>query len=299
MEDITQFIDNYTPRALEAEVWEEAAPFVRSAIRRYSVGRTKRSVEAALSTLSAFVDWVLFTGVSDASDTALRANIIDAYTHHRRTEVEAPLAERERKRLRLIAGFRNTPEKREVATTATATEPFNAAELDRIRQWTQWQSRDVQRRTASVIAALGLGCGLTATEMMNVRARDIVTLDDGLVGVQLDRRTVPVLAEWNDELATARIADPDDYVIVPKGKVRNSYGLKSALHTLGPGSPSPQRMRVTWLLTHVEASTNIFTLMAAAGLTAPDFLRRLAPYAAYSPASQHLAAFRLSTEVAR
>lgn len=299
MDDITQLIDNYTPRALETEMWEEAAPFVRAAIRRYSIGRTKRNVEAALSTLSAFADWVLFTGVSDASDTALRANIIDAYAHHRRTEVEAPLAERERKRLRLIAGLRNTPEKRDIATTATATEPLSAPELDNIRRWAQWQSRDVQRRTASTIAALGLGCGLTATEMMSVRARDIITLDDGLVGVQLDDRTVPVLEEWNDELATARIADPDDYVIAPKGKVRNSYGLKGALHLLGPESPSPQRMRVTWLLGHVEASTNIFTLMSAAGLTAPDFLRRLAPYATYTPASQQLAAFRLSSEVAR
>lgn len=132
---------------------------------------------------------------------------------------------------------------------------------------------------------------------MQVRVRDIVTLDDGLLGVQLTDRTVPVLSAWNDELARARTALPDDFLVNPGSSRRDAAGASSALTALNPNSPATQRMRATWLLDHVNASTNIFSLMSAAGLSAPDFLRRLAAFAEHTPASAQPASFRLATEV--
>ncbi|MGN7948557.1 hypothetical protein ACTJKH_07415 [Microbacterium sp. 22215] len=291
-------IDNYTPRTLDATAWSEMEGFVRETIRtRYAHGRTERAIQHGLATLSAFADWVLMTGVGGMNESILRANIIDTYTSHRHSEVDGPVAERERKRLRAIAGLRSTPEQRTIATTSTPSMPYNEDEQGAILRWAEWQPTDVRRRSALGIVALGLGCGLTGTEMLQVRCADIVTLDDGLLGVQLPDRTVPVLSAWHDELSAARSTAADAYLVGPDWTLRTAVTLGAALQNLGPNSPSAQRLRATWLLTHVNASTNIYSLMSAAGLSAPDFLRRLAAFADHVPASAQPAAFRLSMEV--
>lgn len=294
----SQTIANYVPQSLDPESWTQIRDFVRTSVaRRFGAGQSQRQAQHALSTMSAFADWVLFTGVAALDESALRENIIDAYTHHRRSEVNGSVAERERKRLRLIAGLRNTPEKRAVATTATPSAPYTADEVEGIRRWAQWQPNDYRVGSAQAVAALGLGCGLTLSEMMQLRGSDIVTLVDGLLGVQLPDRTVPALADWNEELAASRGADLNQFLISADSTQRAGQSAHDAVKSLGPDSPSPQRMRATWLLAHVEASTNIYSLMAAAGLSAPDFLRRLASFAAFTPASAQPAAFRLATEV--
>lgn len=294
------YINNYTPMFLEPQAWTDIAGFVRDTVRRqYSEGRKVRDTERALSTLTSFVEWVLITGVTSVDEAALNERVLNSYTSHRKSEVEGPVAERERKLLRTLAGLPNTVEKRTVATTATPSTPYSLVEQEEIRYWAHWQQTDYRTRNATAIATLALGCGLTTAEMALVRERDVVELADGMLGVQLADRTVPVLASWNDELASTLTGTPSQYLVSPKSEMRDKPAMTSTLQICGPGSPSPQRMRATWLLTHVDASTNIFALMAAAGLNAPDFLRRLASFASFTPASEQAASFRLATEVKR
>ena len=293
-----EYISTFVPRALDSDVWDEMSDFVRATVRRrHSKGRSVRDTQRALSILTCFTEWVLITGVTTVSDSALNERVINAYVSHRKSEVEAPVAERERKLLRTLADLSNTVEQRTVATTATPSTPYSVLEQDEIRYWASWQPSDHRSRVAAGIAALGLGCGLTSREMAQVREQDVTPLDDGLLGVTLDGRTIPVLASWNDELASALTGDPAQFLISPRSVLRDATATTTSLALCGPGSPSPQRMRATWLLAHVDASTNVFAVMAAAGLSAPDFLRRLASFASFTPASEQVASFRLSTEV--
>lgn len=292
------YIHNYTPLFLEPDVWADLAEFVRGTVSlRYSEGRSVRDTERALSTLTSFAEWILITGVTSADEIALNERVINSYTSHRKSEVEAPVAERERKLLRTLAGLRNTVEKRTVATTATPSTPYSLMEQEEIRYWAHWQQTDHRTRVATAVAALGLGCGLTSEEMAQVREQDIIELADGLLGVRLNGRTIPVLATWNDELASTLTGTPAQYLVSPKSELRVKSATSATLKICGPDSPSPQRMRATWLLAHVDASTNVFALMAAAGLSAPDFLRRLASFASFTPAAEQAATFRLATEV--
>ncbi|MFF7291632.1 hypothetical protein ACFY9N_03775 [Microbacterium sp. NPDC008134] len=292
------YINNYTPMFLEPHVWTDMAGFIRDTVhRQYSEGRKLRDTERALSTLTSFAEWVLITGVTSVDEAALNERVINSYTSHRKSEVEAPVAERERKLMRTLAGLANTVEKRTVATTATPSTPYSLVEQEEIRYWAHWQQTDYRTRNATAIATLALGCGLTTAEMARVREQDVVELADGMLGVQLADRTIPVLAAWNDELASTLTGTPSQYLVSPKSEMRDKPAMTSTLQICGPGSPSPQRMRATWLLAHVDASTNVFALMAAAGLSAPDFLRRLASFASFTPASEQAASFRLATEV--
>ena len=292
------YIDTYTPRFLDSDVWGDMAAFVRDTVhRQYSEGRKVRDTERALSILTSFADWVLITGVTSVDEAALNERVINSYNSHRKSEVEGPVAERERKLLRTLAGLSNTVEKRTVATTASPSTPYSLLEQEEIRYWAHWQQTDHRSRVTTAVAALGLGCGLTSLEMAQVREEDVIMLADGMLGVQLKERTVPVLASWNDELASPLVGEASRYLVSPKSVVRDKLATAASLKICGPDSPSPQRMRATWLLAHVDASTNVFALMAAAGLSAPDFLRRIASFASFTPASEQAASFRLSTEV--
>lgn len=292
------YICNYTPLFLEPGVWADMAEFVRGTVRlRFSEARSVRETERALSILTSFAEWVLITGVTSVDEAALNESVIDAYTSHRKSEIKAPVAERERKLLRTLAGLRNTVEMRTVATTAAPSTPYSLLEQEEIRYWAHWQQTDHRTRVATAVAALGLGCGLTSEEMAQVREQDVIELADGMLGIRLEDRTVPVLAKWNDELASTLTGTPEQYLVSPRSVLRGKPATATTLKICRPGSPSPQRMRATWLLAHVDASTNVFALTAAAGLSTPQFLRRLASFASFTPAAEQAAIFRLATEV--
>ncbi|MFJ2543061.1 hypothetical protein [Microbacterium sp. NPDC087589] len=299
MNNAEEVLETYTPH-IPTNIWNELKPFVVETVRsHYTEGRTRDDIHHGLMTLTGFADWVLTLGLGSLDETILRADVIDAYTTYRSTEVAGFLAERERKRLRVIAGLPAGPEDRAVSTSSTPQTPYTVEEQGEIRRWSQWQSREGSRRNASSIATLGLGCGLTAAEMMTARRDDIIVLDDNLLGVRTPDRTIPVLHSWHDELEVLSQGPDDGYLIGRTWSTRNSMTLKSIIDGLPGLRPSPQRMRASWMLAHVDAGTPLPDFLDAAGLKSPDVLRRLLPFLARTPESARTSALRLATEVAR
>lgn len=294
-----EVFETYTPH-IPTDIWNELKPFVVETVRsNYTEGRTRDDIHHGLMTLTGFADWVYTVDLGKLDVGILRADVIDAYTAFRATEVAGFLAERERKRLRVIAGLPGGPEKRPVSTNSTPQTPYTDLEQGEIRRWTEWQPRAGRREDATGIAALGLGCGLTALEMMQTRVRDIRELDDGMLGVQTADRVVPVLTSWHEELQSVIVGDGSDYLIGRGYTARDSTSLKSLITSLPGMRPSPQRMRATWMLAHVDAGTPLPDFLDAAGLKSPDVLRRLLPFASRTPKNARTRALRLSTEVTR
>lgn len=295
----TAVLATYTPH-IPTDIWNEMKSFVVETVRsHYTEGRTRDDIHHGLMTLTGFADWVFTLGLGELTPSILRADVIDAYTAYRSTEVAGFLAERERKRLRVIAGLPAGPETRDVSTTSTPQTPYTGEEQGEIRRWTDWQSHQEARRNARAIATLGLGCGLTAAEMMVARVADVVALDDEMLGVNVDGRTVPVLHTWHDELASVATGDDDDYLVGRGYTTRSSSSLQDVITSLPGLRPSPQRMRATWMLAHVEGGTPLPDFLDAAGLTSPDVLRRLLPFIRRTPVDARTRRLRLATEVAR
>lgn len=299
MNALEKVLATYAP-SMPAENWATIRNFVMKTMRaRFAEHRDSRTISNGLYTIAGFADWVAATGVGKLNATVLRADIIDAYAAFRRGEVELAVAERERKALRTVAGLPNTPGVRAASTNAPEAVPYTRVEQDEIRRWAEGQFSDDTRRSATAIAALGLGCGLSATELMQVRGRDVVVLSDGLMGVCVNGRTVPVTAEWDDELRELGTGDPAEHLIRPRRTRRDGKACTNTIFELGDPRPSTQRMRATWLLAHVDAGTHIPTLITASGLTSSDFLRRVLPFATEETEHVRTRMLRLSTEVAR
>lgn len=299
MNALEKVLTTYTP-TMPAENWATIRNFVATTMRaRFAEHRDSRAISNGLSTIAGFADWVAATGVGKLNATVLRADVIDAYAAFRRGEVNLAVAERERKALRTVAGLPNAPGARTASTNATEAVPYTRAEQGEIRRWSEGQFSDDASRSATAIAALGLGCGLSANELMRVCGRHLVVLDDGMMGVRVYGRTVPVLAEWDDELRKLACGDPEQYLIRPARNRRDGKSCTDVIYELGDPRPSSQRMRATWLLAHVDAGTHIPTLIAASGLTSPDFLRRVLPFATVATEHARTRMLRLSTEVVR
>lgn len=295
----TAVLETYTPH-IPTDIWNELKSFVVETVRsHYTEGRTRDDIHHGLMTLTGFADWVFTLGLGELTPGILRADVIDAYTAYRSTEVAGFLAERERKRLRVIAGLPAGPEARHVSTTSDPQTPYTDDEQGEIRRWADWQSHEESRRNARAIAALGVGCGLTAVEMMEARVGDVVVLDDEMLGVNANGRAVPVFQSWHDELTSIATGQDDEYLIGRGYTTRSSVSLRSLISTLPGLRPSVQRMRATWMLAHVEGGTPLPDFLDAAGLTSPDVLRRLLPFIRRTPVDARTRSLRLATEVAR
>lgn len=298
-EHTSRVIETYTS-TLPSATWQQMSEFVRGTVlTRFATGRAARDTERALHALTGFADWVLFTGIGELDPSVLRTDVIDAYTARRLAEVTPAVAERERKLLRTLGGIENGPESRRLTTSAPPSQPYSPDEQNQIRRWTEWQSTDPRRGQCRAIAALGLGCGLTSSEMLSARVEDVLILGDGMAAIAVAGRTVPVTAEWNDALISRLRGEQGSHLIGPRIQSRGPKALNSFIASFGHPAPSPQRMRATWLLNHINGQTPLNTLIEAAGLTSPDVLRRLLPFAVRLEGDDRTAALRLATGGAR
>lgn len=274
----SQVIYNYQP-TLPTDTWAAVRSLVIDTVSAaYTDSDHPRAAQRALGAMAGFADWVLATGVGAADRAVLRADVIEAYCAFRRTELKPSGAERERKLLRTLAGLENQVESRPRSTNADPAVPYTQSEQDAFRRWAESQPSAHRTRLATAVVALGFGCGLTVSQMQQVRNADISTLSDGLAGVRVAGRLVPALAAWAHELASVVKSDAEAFVVRPDASYRHVSGFTRAVDALDGVGPSTQRMRATWLLTHVEAATPVHVLIDAAGLTGADALRRILPH---------------------
>jgi hypothetical protein len=299
MTTTTRLISNYTA-TLSPSVWNEVQGFVRSTVASlYSDAHPYRVAEHALAAMAGFADWLVFTGAGAPEASSMRADLIDSYTAFRKSEVSPAVSERERKLLRTLAGISNAVEQRNHSTNASAAVPYTADEQAAFRRWAESQPSQLRGHLATTLLALGLGCGLNISEMVNVRNGDVHTLSDGLVGVRVGQRLVPAVLEWADELQSVTGDEDADYLLRPHAPSRTVASLKESLRRFTRPAPSTQRMRASWLLAHVEAGTPVHVLIDAAGVSSSDVLRRVLPFAAPVAEDDYVRALRLGGEVVR
>jgi integrase len=159
------------------------------------------------------------------------------------------------------------------------TAPYSAMDLVSLRSWADAQSTAPRRANARVLLALGAGCGLSAIEIGEVRARDILCDEHGvLVRVDGGRpRSVPVLREWEEallerrtELASDRYVFRENHTSFYPNLVTNFVDRSGVVGV----RPQTQRLRSTWILQHLEAATPVTLLMRAAGVESLEALTR-------------------------
>jgi integrase len=281
MSDFSSVLDTYLP-FLPVKAWREMRETVLSLTRPYALEHSEASTRQALSVLTGYAHWAREQGLINSPDDPRAASFIDLYLQHRTTQIRPQGAAREAAILRELFGTGKV-ERRTAAPPRLSDVPYTNDEVTQIRAWAAYAPSVRNRLDRTAIAALALGCGLTASEMMAARTDDLTILDSDDLDVTVRgprRRTVPALQAWAPLLADLRTtADEAEWLIAPGRRDRGGQTLNSVRHELkGDICPVPRRMRNTWLVTQVNGGTPPSVTMNAAGLLDADFLRRLAPY---------------------
>lgn len=164
------------------------------------------------------------------------------------------------------------------------TAPYDHHELNALGQWARRQ-KSGRREDAKTLLALGLGAGLSASELMNARSEDIILGANHATFIQVRegrRRTVPVRRGWERQVAKRSAElDPSDFLFLPgrtgAGKNLVSNWVKRADCTV---HVTTQRLRSTWLVSQMAAHIPLPELVDAAGV---DSLEALTRYLQFVP----------------
>lgn len=159
------------------------------------------------------------------------------------------------------------------------TRPYTRSEVAQLQLWAANESTAARVSNASVLLALGLGAGLTASEIGNARVRDLQEDDFGvIVHVIGDReRDVPIWFTWEEALRERmKSLAPDRFVF--RENHRKFYpnlvsNFVARSNIIGP-LPQTQRMRTTWVVGHLERGTPVRVLMRAAGVESLEAFTR-------------------------
>jgi hypothetical protein len=165
------------------------------------------------------------------------------------------------------------------------TAPYTAKEEAALTTWAKREQRTGRGSDALVLLGLGIGAGFSATEVMNVRADNVRVLGDALiVRVSEGRvREVPVLRRWEQVVGNrANELDPADYLFKPGRSGGGKNLISNFVARTGDCAvhPQTQRMRSTWLVTHMAAGTHLPELVDAAGV---DSLEAFTRYLEFVP----------------
>jgi hypothetical protein len=176
------------------------------------------------------------------------------------------------------------------------SEPYDRKQLVSVISWARGQSTADRRTNAHLLVALGLGAGLSAQEIIELRMSDIRRVGHDVdITIRSGRdRTVPMLHEFADIMPELAAAEPNTFAFRPGRRLAyvnaiSNFVARSRVATI---HPQTQRMRATWIVRHLDAGTPLLVLTRAAGLESLDALARFERFVAEIPSDTAARALR-------
>ncbi|WP_157453871.1 site-specific integrase [Cellulomonas sp. Root485] len=229
-----------------------------------------------MTVLSRFVAWAHGEGLPLDREVMLTPDQVDRYTKVGcdafRLESRATIRSEMRRYSRELTRRAPWPELDRIGKRSGPV-PYTRAEIARLWEVAGQQSTAVRRRHLTVILGLGLGAGVHPGEIGHVTTNDLITVS-GVWCVRLvgDRpRTVPITAPYQEPLLAIAAEDPGSRLI---GKVESEW-VSSRLSRMLEKAEFPEdcprlttyRLRVTWLVAHLDHDVNLRGLAEMAAVS--------------------------------
>jgi integrase len=178
-----------------------------------------------------------------------------------------------------LLSARQTPKRLPPLGPSTPTSPYSSSEVAALRSWAARQSTAARRANADVLLSLGLGAGLSASEIGFLRVSDIQADETGvIITVGGSRpRSVPVTKSWEKALIERTLnIDPERWAFRERHTINYPNLISNFVARSGESAvlPQSQRMRATWLVGHLAGGTPVVPLMQASGVESLEALTR-------------------------
>lgn len=283
-------IADYTPDIPKGE-WAVIEAFVRGAVTDCGVG-TPYSARELLVVAARLVWWCWRTaGLPLDRGVIFHRDTIAEYIAHGCPQMSPASAGNRRSQLlrmsELLLPLQQRTSRLAPLPPSDALPPYPPAEVVALRSWANGQNTQYRCEQCNLLLALGLGAGLSNAEILSARAEHIRCDEAGVLVEVTGRRArfVPVLASWESALvdyASIGHLNPKQFVFRPRRTSSHSNTIGNFVDKVVDGRvhPTAQRMRVTWMVTHLAAGTPVKPLIVAAGL---DSLEALTRYLQFVP----------------
>jgi len=301
---VTTVIREYTPD-LPPEEWAVIADFVRAAVTACDC-LTPYTARELLIASARHAHWCVFTaGLPLDRDVIFHRDTIAEYAARGCPQLTLASTGNIRSRLLRMSELLLPPAARTSRLAALPasppTEPYTIREQVALRSWATGQVTPYREVTCHVLLALGLGAGLSAGEVGAVQAKHLHCDADGVLVEVVGKRArlVPVLAEWEPVLVNVAgtAMRPDLYVFRPRRDKAHRKLISNFVDKTNVGRvrPNLQRMRATWIVTHLTAGSPVKALVEAAGVDSLEALTRYLRFVPDADVAAYRAAFRAAT----
>ena len=281
----------YRPRDIPDDAWEVIGPFVRTAVTQCE-GKTPHKAQIMLGTAAGLAYWCWkIAGIPLEDRYAFRHDIITSYTNHlfaRGEFTNATVATYRSTLMRMadvLMGSESTTYRLPALRTNKPVAPFDWEQQIALRSWAAGQATNGRRIGCTTLLAGALGAGLSATELLELTAADVRTDAEGVLLEVGGRRprTVPVLAEWESTLADIASASwkPEQWIFLPS---RTTCDVNQVHRLIRRSNDKPfpinaQRLRSTWIVTHLIAGVPVQAILDASGIETLSGLGRFLEFA--------------------
>ena len=287
-----QFVGDLVARAIAeyrpdmpAEDWAVVGPFVRDAVTDCDT-KTPYAAKDLMAAASRHAWWCWrAAGLALDRGVVYRREVIGEYIARGCSQMSPASAGNRRSQLlrmsEILLPSANQVAQLPALPPSKALEPYSASELTALRSWASGLNTQYRREQAHLLLALGLGAGLSNAEILAVQAQHVHVDEDGvLIHVEGRRpRTVPVLALWERALidyGTLCTLNSRQFIFRPRRQSQDSNTIGNFVDRTRPGvvKATSQRMRVTWIVTHLIAGSPLTALIQAAGVESLEALTR-------------------------
>lgn len=287
--DVSKAIHVYTPATTARHLWsEEMAEFARIAVTDFEP-LNGREASAYMSVLAGLlIHTIKVKCLPLERRVVFDGRNVDAYYKEILAERTSGWVTRGRL-LRLAAElYVFDPARRDARTTKRKSNtflPYKPAEITRLRSQGSTRSTAHQRHNWKALVALGVGCGTTSTEAVQVTVSDIVLHPHHVeVHVPGSRpRVVICSADWEDNLREAVIGKvATDYLILTTNRPTiGSTWVVGEIRRMSAWDTgfTMERLRSTFIVNHLEAGTSPVHLLRMLGVHKWSTIERLVGFA--------------------
>lgn len=300
-EEVTLQLRTQKPgsRPMDPAKWAHIRAFVTDSVA-LALPQTPYAARVLTSTATRYVDWAVFgQRLPLRAEVLWRRELINEWALDETLGLSEGTRRNYRKYLARIADAVEI-EPAQYAFTAInrkgSEAPYTSAEMAAFREWAANQPAALKRRRGVLMLVLCAGAGLSSSEVGQVCPEHVLVSERGImIDVPGNQpRLVPLLAEWDEWMLAILEQDPPAGAPLWGATRRKDKSnlLSSFVENAAGHGPRGDRLRHTWIVTHLTRRAPMKEFFLAAGVRKMEHLGRLLEFVPPLTGDDYLQALR-------
>jgi hypothetical protein len=284
-------LKRFSPRNVAPEAWAVVGPLARDAVSRADPADRDHATELMSATVQ-LLHWAYGQGVDLRPEVVFAQETLDRFISDGCAHLTPGTQTNRRRLLRKVGaavlGPPEYPERPLRLPKSAPVVPYTVQEEATLAGWMRGLSTERVRRGAVALLGLGLGAGLRSREIDMAQVSWVEESAKGLTVVvpETPGRRVPVLVRWEWAIRQAVEHAHSGQLFLPEQQTARRKRVSVFTENL-PKHHAPklsvQRLRITWIVRHLDGRVPPNVLAAAAGVTGEQLFQYVASMAPADP----------------